>query len=406
MRVTRDARDVSGYGEDAVRHVTRVVSEIGPRASGSPEEARAQDYVAAQLGPLTDAVAQQAFTIRPKGFMGFIPIAATLAIASVGLFWLQPLAGLVAIVLAWSLPIIEIGFYKPYVDRLFPERTSHNVVGVRRARGERKRILMIVGHTDSAWEWRFNYWGRFWLLGVLISSGLALFVLLCAHVANLALNGLAPPSPDGPLATLGLALLATVPPLALSMGFTNFRRLSPGANDNLSGVFLNVAVARYLHDHDIRYEHTEVRFLNTGAEECGLRGAKAYARAHGEELRATETLCIAVDTFRELEFMKIYYRDMNGITKHSEAATALLADAARAVGRPLPVGIVPLGASDAAAFTQAGIPSIALVAMDPAPARYYHTRLDRPEIMNPACIEAALEILLEALDEFDARGLA
>ena len=37
--------------------------------------------------------------------------------------------------------------------------------------------------------------------------------------------------------------------------------------------------------------------------------------------------------------------------------------------------------------------------------RWYHTRLDTPELLSPECIEAGLRILVELVRDVDARGL-
>ena len=64
-----------------------------------------------------------------------------------------------------------------------------------------------------------------------------------------------------------------------------------------------------------------------------------------------------------------------------------------------------IGSSDAAAFSQAGIPSAALCAMDPHPAAYYHNRRDNWDNMDPLCIRKTAEVLLAAIEQYDANGL-
>ncbi|MBW2269939.1 MAG: M28 family peptidase [Deltaproteobacteria bacterium] len=103
--------------------------------------------------------------------------------------------------------------------------------------------------------------------------------------------------------------------------------------------------------------------------------------------------------------MAIYDRDRNGTLRHDRDAAELLAKAARRAGYDLPFRTLPLGASDAAGFTQAGLRAIALIAMDPTPQRWYHTRLDTPDLLRPECLEAALKVMLELIRTVDAEGL-
>ena len=63
------------------------------------------------------------------------------------------------------------------------------------------------------------------------------------------------------------------------------------------------------------------------------------------------------------------------------------------------------GSSDAAAIQQGGMKAVALAAMDPTPARYYHTRGDTADNLDPKTIEAGIDILLEAAFLFDEQGL-
>ena len=64
-----------------------------------------------------------------------------------------------------------------------------------------------------------------------------------------------------------------------------------------------------------------------------------------------------------------------------------------------------IGSTDAAAASQAGIKAASLVAMDPAPARYYHTRLDTADILIPEVMDKVLNIILQAVCDFDENGI-
>ena len=47
-----------------------------------------------------------------------------------------------------------------------------------------------------------------------------------------------------------------------------------------------------------------------------------------------------------------------------------------------------------------------IAAMDPAPARYYHTRLDTADNLDIKTIEAVLGVALETAFLFDEKGLS
>ena len=109
-----------------------------------------------------------------------------------------------------------------------------------------------------------------------------------------------------------------------------------------------MAVVKYMQHHDIRFENTEVWVVLTGSEEAGLRGAKAFCKAHKDELGDVETVFVGLDTIRDYDFMAIYSRDLTGTVKNDESACALVKEAAKQNGLDMPYKSVFFGATDAA----------------------------------------------------------
>ena len=144
--------------------------------------------------------------------------------------------------------------------------------------------------------------------------------------------------------------------------------------------------------------------MAAGSEESGLRGSKAYMKAHGEELKDVPTVFIGLETFRDYEDIAIYERDMTGTVKMDSGACTLMKKAGLEAGLDLPYSSVFVGASDAAAVQQAGMPAVTLAAMNPGPPRYYHTRLDTADNMDMKTVEKCLEIALNALFIYDEQG--
>ena len=79
--------------------------------------------------------------------------------------------------------------------------------------------------------------------------------------------------------------------------------------------------------------------------------------------------------------------------------------AAKNVGVDVPIGVIELGATDAAAMSQAGVPASALTAMDPTPARYYHTRLDTADNLAAPAIDLGVKVALETVFLYDEKGI-
>ncbi len=392
--------------DDIVAGIRHVAGACAPRDPGSPGEHAAQQHFKDAFAPYVDGeVTLEPFQVNPKAFMGFMPVVSMLMLLGAALYWSVPTW---AAPLSWAallITLLEFGLYRQFLDPLFPARTSHNLVAVQPPAGERRRILLLVGHADAAYEMRYNLMG---LAPLRLAAGSAIAGLLF-YLATDTLSLVFHPGWAAGYANiwgvLGIARLVFAPAFIAFFFFTNFRSVSPGANDNLTGAFTTLGVARCLKEAGRRLQHTELRYLVTGSEEAGLRGAKAYVAAHAEELPPESTACIALDTFRDLEHFAVANRDLNGLVSHDPGICALLQQAGSDCGLELPFQTIYMGASDAVAFTQAGIPSATLEAMDPAPPRYYHTRLDTADNLNPDCIRKALEVTLAAVARFDRDGL-
>ncbi|MDR3313764.1 MAG: Zn-dependent exopeptidase M28 [Oscillospiraceae bacterium] len=410
---------VREYTNFTVRGIKRTCKECGPREPGSEAERKAQKLMAKELESCCDSVQLEPFTLAPRAFLAWVNLSVYLGLLSAALFnFGYALASVLLLLLALVLVVLEFLMYKQTIDVVYPKKTSQNVVAVRKPAGGTQRRLIFCGHADSAYEWLYTYLGDkyFHTTSLLVVVVAVCFVaIIFGFVASLiavftegggvgGLAGLA--NRPGWLKVLGYIFAALCIPLLSGLGFKNNKHVVMGANDNLSGCFTGMAVAKLLGDLDLRLENTELVVLCSGGEECGLRGAKAFAKAHAEEYKDAETIFITLDTIRDYEHMAIYVRDLTGTVKHDPAVANLLRAGGKAAGFDLPFANLFFGASDGAAATQAGLRTTSFAAMDPAPAAYYHTRLDTADNLDPKTVEATLQILLETVYLFDAEGLA
>ncbi len=404
--------DLEKNTEYAVKGITKICKKIGPRKPGSPEELRAQQWMERDMKNYCDKTTIEEFTLHRQGFMGFIPFTVACGVISVFVNWFKsPIAAFILCVLAFIPLLFEFLMYKQFDDFLFPKQTSHNMVATRSPKGEVKQRIVMVAHSDSQFEWKLNY-----LMGGLQAKlfveipavvGLVIqtiFALVCLIVGK---GGAAMEIEKLKWFFILFFVVSCVfiPFEIAFLFFQSWNKSVPGASDNLSGCFTGMAAIKALDEAGVRFENTEVVMVCSGSEEAGLRGAKAFAKAHEEELKAIPTAVIALDTFRDLEDMAVYDRDLSGTVQHDWGVKYLLKNAAANCGFDLKFESIYIGGSDAAAFTQRKIPASALAAMNPDPPRYYHTRLDTPENLRPECITAGIEIMCEALCMYDKEGL-
>lgn len=392
----------------SVRGIKKICKDVGPRPAGSEQEHEAQQLMAAELGGACDKVEIEPFDVHPGAFLGWILTDGIMMIAAIVLFFFGMSAIALALcALSLIFAIVEFLLYKKLLDPFFPKKTSHNVVAVRKPKGEVKRRIIFSGHADSANEWRFTYYGGSKLLvpiiglsfvGILLGLVLGIWAVAAGHAFSAA--------DSGALNVMRYVFLAWIPILFTALFFENKKRPVMGANDDLTGCFISMAVVKYMQQHDIRFENTEVWVVLTGSEEAGLRGAKAFCKAHKNELSDVETVFVGLDTIRDYDFAAVYSRDLTGTVKNDAGACALVKEAAKQTGLDLPYKSVFFGATDAAAVTQAGMKAVSVAAMDPAPAKYYHTRLDTADNLDIKTVEAVLGVALETAFLFDEKGLS
>lgn len=386
--------------------IKKVCKEIGPRPSGSEEELKAQEFMAKQTGKAADSVVTEEFTIANRAFFAWTKIDGVLLfVATLFLFFKMPIISLALALVATVCLLGEFLFYKEFLDRFYAKQTSHNTMLTRKPTGEVKRRIIFAGHADSSFEWRYTH---------LIGPGMMYFVFIYAaiglgwnivfSIVSLVQGNLVIPDISA-ISWYSWAGLAFLPAFILLFFFIDYKTCVDGANDNLTGCMVAAAVLKFLDDNDIRFENTEVVAVFSGAEEAGLRGAKDFAKKHAQECKDVETAFVALDTFKDYDDMFIYNRDMSGLTKHDERCCKLLKKAAQNAGIDMKYSVIFAGASDAAATTQAGIPSVSLAAMNPGPPRYYHTRRDTADILELKTIEKGIEIALEATYLFNEKGL-
>ncbi|MGN0526651.1 MAG: M20/M25/M40 family metallo-hydrolase [Acutalibacteraceae bacterium] len=399
-----DLKETTKYMVDKI---TYICEKIGPRAPGSAEELKAQENMAEDLKEWSDEVEIEDFIVHRQAFMGFIPFTVATAIIATVLFFFKPLIGFILTVLGIIPLVLEFVMYRQFIDPLFKGHTSHNVIATKHATGELKKRIILVGHADSQYEWILNYkLGGNGMKMFLIPAVVGLILVCALSLLQFILIDLAGKAQlEQIFFWVGIALCIFIVPYIGFLFFQSYTKSVPGANDNLSGCLAVMAVLKMMKEANVDLEHTEVKVLLSGSEEAGLRGAKAYVKAHKNDFNDVETICVACDTVRDLKDMAVYDRDLSGTLQHDAQVKALVKKAALNCGFDIPYSSIYLGACDAAAFTQGGIKSTGFAAMDPTPPRYYHTRLDNPSMLCPDALEAGARILLETTLLYDEEGL-
>lgn len=396
------ARDSAQAVSDMIRQITQICRGMKKRPPGSEGEREAGEYLAGVLKNECGCadVKIETFREHPAAFYGYFWFSAAFdtlcAISFLFLPWLSIVFGAAAL----GLFLFQFVRYRQIIDFLFPEKESVNVTAIRSCAGEVKRRIFLNGHLDAAWEFPLNYYFGgivFEIPGVMAFIGVLYYLALgicslCGAGAWLHAAG-----------RWGLLFV----PFFLLVGCTcNPKRTVDGANDNLTGCLMGVTVLREMERLGVRLENTELGVILTGSEEAGLRGAKAWCRAHGSEYRDVPTYIVCFDTIHDPRKLMVNAKDLNGtVSSDPELCTRFLRSAEE-LSVPCMKGKVPLmgGGTDSAAFTQGGFRSVGITGLSHKLEDYYHTRRDSCDNLNRSGLENCYLATLRFLEGMDGQG--
>lgn len=375
-----------------VREITHICRDLPKRPPGSEGERAASRYMADTLTNECGAEAKtETFTEHPASFYGYFYITAAGGILAATLYFVTPILSIIFGALTLLLFVLHFCLYRQVIDFLFPKKESVNVTAIRPCSGEVKRRILFNGHIDAPWEFPLNYhFGGvvFEIPGVMSVLGVTYYIV----ISILALCG------AGWTHTAALIGLVFIPFFILVGCTYNPRVVSDGANDNLSGCMMGIALLRAMEELGVGAEHTEIGVVLTGSEEAGLRGAKAWAKQHADDFKDVPTYILCMDTIHDPKFLMANARDLNGLVKQDRDICELFLKAASDVNVPCSKGWVPPfgGATDSAAFVQGGFRAASITGLNHNLEDYYHTRKDTCDNLN----EEGLENCYKALVRF------
>ncbi|MGN0532294.1 MAG: M28 family metallopeptidase [Eubacterium sp.] len=397
--------DAAQYMIDEITHICK---DMDKRDPGSEGEKQACEYMADVLVKDCgcDSAEVESFKENPGSFYGWIYFTITMVLAGVALYFFLPIASIILIIVGLVIVLLQFGFYKKCVDRFFPEKTGHNVTAIKHCTGETKRRILFNGHPDAAWEWPVNYaLGGVGFEGHAVICGLGAVYYLVLSIVSIVKTGTVVGIADiaTPLGKAGLIGLIFVPFLIGLYWMWNENRVVDGANDNLSGCYMGIALLKYLKEEGIELENTELGVILTGSEEAGLRGSKAWCEAHKGEFQDVPTIIVSYDTIHDPKFLMVNYRDLNGTVKADKDASDLFLEAAQSVDVPIKKGWVPPlgGATDSAAFAQGGFRAAGITGLNHKLESYYHTRRDTYDNMNAEGLANCFAATVKTLEMWD-----
>ena len=406
-KVMQDKDRMADYMVD---EITTICKYLPKRAPGSEGEKKACEYMrdtlAKDCGCTKTAI--EPFKVTPDSFYGWIYITASCALLQVIMYFFYPMVGAITMALGLLVMVLQFGLYLKVIDFFFTAKTSHNLTAIRPSTGETKCRVLFNGHIDAAWNFPVNErWGgvAYTIHAIVAIIGVIyMFVLSIIRTVqtNAAWNVLTPSS-NPVMFWLGIASVVFLPLIIGMYWMWDEKVVVDGANDNLTGCYMGIAILKAMEEEGLQLEHTEVGVVLSGSEEAGLRGIKAWCAKHKGEFDDVPTYIYSFDTLHDERFLMVNFRDLNATVPIDEETGMRFMDSAKELGIPCQRGMVPPlgGATDSAAFAQGGYKVAGITALNHVLEDYYHTIHDTYTNLNPKCLSDTYAVTVNCLRRLD-----
>ena len=367
------------------RLLARVAELAFPRFTGTDEERRAADLMAAEFAAAGLRVTREPFSasrtalgrlqfLVQGGLALGLGVVARVLRFDAGLAWPACL-GLLAVA-------ATAGRWRISIERAYdvgPTFESANIVASRPARGTPAPHLVFLAHLDS----KSTRFATFWPAGIVLAA--LAWLLVAAVFSGVAALAGAPV----PLAVSLVGYLLAAALLVVSMNPAG--NASPGAMDNATGLAVLGELARTL-PHDPALAAARLTFLATGAEEAGLVGAFRWIAANESELDPARTVFVNVDSVGVGAGLLAI--DVNGETPEGRPLRVVLAEVARAENvrlRVLP--FLPGVGVDTMPIAARGFPTVSLLGeVLGSASRRIHSAEDTVDRLCPEGLASAVRV--------------
>ncbi|HKG16984.1 MAG TPA: M28 family peptidase [Solirubrobacteraceae bacterium] len=391
--------------EDGLRETVEALVAI-ERASNSPGEREAAEWIASRLeragasATIEEESAYESYA-RPLAGLSVLGAAAGLvALSRRG----RVAAGVAAAAIAGAMAEDISNGPRLFRRATMRQKPTWNVVA-QAGDPDAERTLVLLAHHDAAptglvFDQSFQRWLAETFPGIVerIDTGLPQWWPVVASPALVAVG--AATRRRGPaLAGLLGCLLATA-------AFADIARspITPGANDNLSGVACLIAVAQALRDEPV--PGLRVLLVSCGSEETLQGGIRPFAARHFPGLDRERTWVLNFDTVGSPELILLEGEGPLVMEDyHARSFRDLVARAAEHAGAPLRRGMRARSSTDSVIPSRAGYPTATLASMNRHKAlSNYHQTTDTAENLNYATVAGAVAVAGEVIRDLAGGG--
>lgn len=417
--------------QNAIDYITHLCKTYGERITCTPAEKAASEDIAGKLKDFCDETNLDDFRVYPNLYpSGFIRI--TAAFVWVGIIFMfldAPWS-----ILATLLPII--GFLQLYITYvkmkewfgfLFKSGTSYNAIGRIFPRNEKNEVvspktrIIIAGHTDSAFEFKITKHGDkiyhfvvpgFAYIIIQVLFGVIKTIMLSVGNPRIIAQGY-----GFTLIILDIIFLCVCIPgipalIYLKNGLVGGTPVI-GANDNLSGTGIALALGQYFSQPQHRLHNVELWVGSWGSEECGERGSEAFIQKYGPQGLLNNSFTIVPESCGAGDRLAIITKEPIHLAKHNlELCHDVYAGYEtflhqNQISDPIPCKVqkLPFSASDAGRFSLKGYKATMIIAFDGALAKpkNWHSAKDIPENLDLKVMTAVFGMIKHYILNLDQK---
>jgi len=393
-------QNLKKYTEEIYEESQKVIDLFGPRLAGTKNALDAGDYLYDSINEFADDANKEEFSVYQGAFLGWIRILVFNYLLALVFLWLNyPYISLIFLGVSVVVLVLQFFLYMPLLDHFYPKKKGKNVYGIVEPKHEVKQQIIVSGHHDSARI--FNFFIKQPKLYNLRTTGSIALVIIFSLVSLI--FWITPWFDD---ITLYIKILFSASFLLVGqMWFFASKKGTPGAGDNLVASMIAIEIGKHFKLVE-PLKHTRVIVLSFDAEEEGLRGARAYVKAHEGELKAIQTYLLNADCLYDEKELFFLTSDLNNFVKFDDAFTDDLLDVSEAEGiftfkQPL---AFLTGGTDAAEFAKKGITSTTLIGMPWSNSNRntsYHTPNDTLENVSFKVVHDTLKIFMAYIRDKD-----
>jgi len=386
-------------GKDMLDFIKMICDEVGPRIGGSEEERKAGELIQNKMSTFCDQVESHEFECHPGGFLDWIYITAVLYIMGVISYFFIPILSVILIFLAILVFFFQQMLLLEVVDFLFPKKKSFHVIGKIKPQNTPKKLVLLAGHHDSAYE--------FPLLSKLgEKSALLIISVLLITFVNIILGIIKIIS-----IIIGaqeyIALIDFIQIIFFIIGviivlivakFLRSNKVVMGANDNLSAVAAAIECGKYF--SKVKPKETELWIVSFAGEEH-MRGSKRFVSKYKQELMEREAMLFNLECLSAEKFL-LATAETTYLAKHSSRVIDFVKKAAEDLKIAINVGPLKFAGSDAANFSRKGLHATTLFGLSKkGTPPDWHTENDIAERLSGERIAEATEIALHFVELVD-----